>query len=102
MNMSHEEHESGIAFLGTVSTEQSDAPWLIQPKVNDSDMLFKVATGADVTVVSEELYKEENFGKLQKNSNMLLEPGQDSLQVKGMCTVKLSTKSKTTTQDIYI
>ncbi len=70
--------------------------------MNDSDVLFKVDTGADITVVSEELYKEENFGKLQKNSKILLGPGQDSLQVKGMCTVKLSTKSKTTTQDIYI
>ncbi len=58
MNMSHEEHESGIAFLGTVSTEQSDAPWLIKPKVNDSDVLFKVDTRAGVTVVLEELYKQ--------------------------------------------
>ncbi len=84
MNMSHEEHESGIAFLGTVITEQSDAPWLIKPKVNDSDVLFKVDTRAGVTVVSEELYKEENFGKLQKISKMLLGPGQDSLQVNGL------------------
>ncbi len=102
VNMSHEEHESDIAFLGTVSTEQSDAHWLIKPKVNDSDVLFKVDTGADVTVVSEELFKEENFGKLQKTSKILLGPGQDSLQVKGLCTVKISTKSKTTTKDIYV
>ncbi len=93
---------SGIAFLGTVSTEKSAASWLIKPKVNDSDVLFRVDTGADVTVVSEELFKEESFGKLQKTSKILLGPGQDSLQVKGMCTVKISTKSKTTTQYIYV
>ncbi len=54
------------------------------------------------TVISEELFKEEHFGKLQKTSKILLGPGQDSLQVKGLCTVKLSTKSKATTQDIYV
>lgn len=35
-------------------------------------------------------------------SKILLGPGQDALQVKGLCTVKISTKSKTTTQDIYV
>ncbi len=58
MNMCYEEHESGIALLATVITEQTDAPWLIKLKVNDSDMLFKVDTRAGVTVVSEELYKQ--------------------------------------------
>lgn len=70
--------------------------------MNDSDVLFKVDTGADDSAVSEELFKEEHFGKLQKTSKILLGPGQDPLQVKGLCTVKISTKSKTTTQDICV
>lgn len=75
-------------------------PWLIKLKGNNSQVLFKVDTGADVTLVSEGLFKEENFGKLQKTSKILLGPGQDSLQVKGRCTANLSTKNKTTTEDI--
>lgn len=98
--MTRDEQEGDMAFLGTVSTEQNDAPWLIKLKVNGSEVLFKVDIGADVTVVSEELFKQENFSKLQKTSKILLGPGQDSLQVKGRCTAKLSTKSKTTTQDM--
>jgi len=58
-----------------LSTEQNDAQWLIKLKVNNSEVLIKVDMGADVTVVSEELFKEEHFGKLQKTSKILLGPG---------------------------
>ncbi|RXN25204.1 Retrovirus-related Pol poly from transposon opus [Labeo rohita] len=51
-------------------------------------------TGADVTVVSEELFNEENFGKLQKTSKKLLGPGQDSLQVKGKSTATADVLSR--------
>lgn len=59
--MTRDEQEGDMAFLGTVSTEQNDAPWLIKLKVNGSEVLFKVDIGADVTVVSEELFKQENL-----------------------------------------
>ncbi|ROL55227.1 hypothetical protein DPX16_5737 [Anabarilius grahami] len=96
VNMTGDEQEDDMAFLGTVSTEQNDAPWLIKLKVNDSEVLFKVDTGADVTVVSEDLFKQENFGKLQKTSKILLGPGQDSLQVKGEPVWISDTKQKGT------
>ena len=55
------------AFLGTVSANAvgANAPWLVKAKLNGADIEFKVDTGADVTVIPEQLYSTARDGELQ-------------------------------------
>ncbi|KAI4874700.1 hypothetical protein NFI96_001267 [Prochilodus magdalenae] len=94
--------DSDIAFLGTVNTEPADAPWLIKVKADDNEVLFKVDTGADVTVVPEELYRRGKFSRLENITKILHGPGQEALTVVGMFPAKLTVNRKSTTQDIYV
>ncbi|KAI4891177.1 hypothetical protein NFI96_016486 [Prochilodus magdalenae] len=69
--------DSDIAFLGTVNTEPADAPWLIKVKADDNEVLFKGDTGADVTVVPEELYRRGKFSRLENTTKILHGPGKN-------------------------
>lgn len=50
-----ESDEEETAFLGTVSSDGE--PWLINLKVNGHTAVFKIDTGADVTVLSEDVFQ---------------------------------------------
>ena len=73
------------AFLRTVSANAigANAPWLVKVKLNGDDIEFKVDTGADVTVIPEQLYSAARDGKLQPSSLPLNGPTGESLEVCG-------------------
>ena len=78
--------------LGTVSANAigANALWLVKVKLNGDDIEFKVDTGADVTVIPEQLYSAARDGKLQPSSLPLNGPTGESLEVCGQFSGCLS------------
>uniref|UniRef100_A0A3P9IKJ4 Gypsy retrotransposon integrase-like protein 1 n=1 Tax=Oryzias latipes TaxID=8090 RepID=A0A3P9IKJ4_ORYLA len=78
-----EDSNDGFAFLGSMSDKNTISPWITEVDVNSHSTVFKIDTGADVTAVSETLYREGQFGKLEKPTKVLRGPGGSRLQVQG-------------------
>uniref|UniRef100_A0A3B3HH25 Gypsy retrotransposon integrase-like protein 1 n=1 Tax=Oryzias latipes TaxID=8090 RepID=A0A3B3HH25_ORYLA len=97
-----EDSNDGFAFLGSMSDKNTISPWITEVDVNSHSTVFKIDTGADVTAVSETLYKEGQFGKLEKPTKVLRGPGGSRLQVQGMFTANLHKNNKNTKEDIYV
>lgn len=57
-----------------VSSEATDAPWLIKLKVNGCDATFKRDTDTDLTVLSDEVLKNGQFQNLEKFQKVLHGP----------------------------
>ena len=53
------------AFLGTVSEGGTNRPWMIELKLNNHPILFKIDTGANVTVIPQNVYCKERDGPLR-------------------------------------
>jgi len=71
--------ESTSLVVPTVSTGAE--PWTVTLKLNTLPVEFQTDTGADVSVISEELYKKLEAQPLEPSSKSLIGPSQDSLQV---------------------
>ena len=95
-----ESDEEGIAFLGTVSSDGE--PWLINLNVNEHTAQFKIDTGADVTVLSEDEFQKGQFPELERTKKVLQGPGQTPITVRGKFTATIGTDSKSTTQEVYV
>ena len=52
------EEETEIAFLGSVSAEETEEAWRVKIKVNDHKSEFRIDTGADVTAIPESVHQE--------------------------------------------
>uniref|UniRef100_A0A3B5QZY7 Gypsy retrotransposon integrase-like protein 1 n=1 Tax=Xiphophorus maculatus TaxID=8083 RepID=A0A3B5QZY7_XIPMA len=94
--------DNDVAFLGSLSTDIKDNPWMTDILVDKHKTVFKIDTGADVTAVPETLYSQYQFGKLDKPKKILQGPGGTGLKVKGMFTATLSNNSVSTEEDIYV
>ena len=62
-------------FLGAI-TEEESKPWFTTLNVNKRPINFKIDTGADVTVIPEEVYSRKRDGPLQQPQTPLYGPGQ--------------------------
>lgn len=56
----HEEHEDEF-FLGAITVNDSNDSWSVTLRIHDTDDEFKIHTGADVSVISEQTYKALNM-----------------------------------------
>ncbi len=56
----HEEHEDSF-FLGAITVNDSNDSWSVTLRIHDTDDEFKIDTGADVSVISEQTYKDLNM-----------------------------------------
>lgn len=92
--------EEEVAFLGTVSSDGE--PWLITLKVNEDTAVFKIDTGADVTVLSEEIFHKGQFPQLESTKKVLQGPGRTPITVRGKFSVSIGTENKSTTQEVYV
>ena len=92
--------EEGIAFLGTVSSDGE--PWLINLRVNKHIAVFKINTGADVTVLAEEVFQKGQFPELERSKRVLQGLGLTPVSVKAKFTATIRTDSKSTTQEEYV
>nr|XP_055074185.1 uncharacterized protein K02A2.6-like [Misgurnus anguillicaudatus] len=97
-----EDADEDIAFLGSVTTNLAGSPWMTEIKIDDLDVVFKIDTGADVTVVPVTLYNQGRFNKLKHAGKILQGPGGTSLNVKGKFTSTLSKNNKCTKQEVYV
>ena len=89
------------AFLGAVSASK-DIAWVLTIRVNDTDVTFKLDTGAEVTVISEETFSKLKNVKLRSPSRRLYGPAQQPLNVLGEFSGNLEYQRKTTTQSIFV
>lgn len=98
-----QEQDPGI-FLGTVVA--GGDPWLIDIKIKDCEVQFKIDTGADVTVMPDhvfhKIFKEGNKPALQRVTKPLLGPGCSPLSVIGVSNMLLLKGDKHILEDVYI
>ncbi|KAJ8403171.1 hypothetical protein AAFF_G00353880 [Aldrovandia affinis] len=91
-----------VAFLGSMTADAGDSPWMTEVKMDNHNTVFKIDTGADVTAVPETLYTQGQFSTLERATLVLKGPGRVPLKVKGKFTATLSKRNKTTKEDIYV
>ena len=84
-----------VEFLDTVDAVASGTPWVIHVQLNNQDLEFKVATGADVTVLPEENYQPGRDGALETTTRKL------ELKVLGKIPGYIKHGGEHIIQDIY-
>ena len=97
-----ETSDSESAILGTISSNSGNEPWTIDLKVGPVCIRFKIDCGADVTVISENMYLKLGKLPLEKSSKRLYGPGNVPLNVMGSFTAKLETKTSSAVERIYV
>ncbi|XP_024885717.1 uncharacterized protein K02A2.6-like, partial [Temnothorax curvispinosus] len=84
-------------------TAHSEPPWMAQVSINGKDVSVKVDTGADVTVISEELYRQHLVGIALTNAGKGLQVGDSiPLNVLGKLQVKIEWRNKAAIDHIYV
>ena len=87
--------DSQDEFLGVIHSEtdslsSTEAPWTTNLELNGRNIEFKIDSGADVTVISEQEYLSEQDGPLTKTNWVLSGPSQQKLNVCGQILGNLS------------
>ena len=90
------------AYLGTIDEVQSSSPWYISLKIKQMDIQFKIDTGADLTVLSDDVYVKLGKFPLEKSTRKLFGPGQMELNVLGKFTETISSDTKSVQEEIYV
>ena len=89
------------AFLGTV-TSSIDQAWSVNVQLQGKEMLFKMDTGAEVTVISKKVYDTLEKTKLGKPSKVLYGPTHQPLEVLGQFSGNLVHKEHSRLEDISV
>ncbi len=78
------EEEGYVAFLGSVTADQTDEAWVTTVRVNNLNCAFKIDSGADVTVLPDSGYQViAQRPKLLPTQIKLYGAGMTPLTVKG-------------------
>ena len=89
------------AYLSTLTTKQKRA-WFCKIQMGNWSLPFKVDTGAEVTAITESVYKDLTKIHLQKASKILHGPTNQSLQVVGQFTTKLVYGLRSSEQIVFV
>ncbi len=89
------------AFLGTVNAT-SGPVWLSKVKVDNKVVQFKLDTGAEVSVISDQVFSTLGRVKLEKPSRVLYGPARHPLKVLGQFTGKLSYGQRFARERIFV
>lgn len=97
-------HDTDGLFLGTVTSEDSEGPWMADIIVKGRKVTFKIDTGADVSAIPEHvlagiILKDRKLGRVQKS---LYGPGGTKLYVTGVTTETLTYKERNTTEKLFV
>ena len=87
-------------FIGVVNDHSSSA-WIVSLTMNDHKVEFTIDTGADVTVISEELCKQVGC-TLHASSHTLCGPDHQILPVVGKGIVTLCKASQVIQETVYV
>ncbi|GFR59560.1 transposon Ty3-G Gag-Pol polyprotein [Elysia marginata] len=100
VNLNELDSEELETFLGTVSS-RIDNPWKTKVLVDGKEIVFKIDTGVDVTVIPESAIPPGI--QLSCTSRKFFGPGQTKVDLPGKFTALLQLNSaKTSTQEIYV
>ena len=103
----HVEVETDV-FLGTLTihslteTNNKTNPWEVTLYLNTKPVLFKIDTGADVSVIPETVFKQLQGVTLNPADRRLIGPGQNQLEVLGQFTAKLKHQNSVAEEQIYV
>ena len=91
-------------FLGAVhdSEEEWVSQWWVPLEVNSVPMKFKIDTGADVSVMPEEMFSQLKEVSLTPSTRTLHGPGSHTLAVRGKFTASLQYKNRKAEEEIYV
>lgn len=98
---SHSRAELDAAFLGAVTTNQ-ESSWTISLLLGNREVPFKLDTGAEVTAITKEAYKNLGDVKLQSPTKALYGPSCQSLKVLGQFTRMLTHQQHSSSQTIFV
>ena len=102
MESDNNNDDTDRAYLDTVRGEQSRI-WVVDVKINDRTVSFKVDTGAEVTAISEPTWSSLGITTpLAKAKTLLFGPDQRPLEVVGKAPLPLAYNQKTCVQTVYI
>ena len=94
--------EQEVKFLDTIENTR-DKIWEIKVMVGDKVILFKVDTGAEVTVISEKTWKSLHSAEpLQHPNTFLCGPDRTRLTVLGKITLTLTLNETCCEQPVYV
>lgn len=100
--MQLDEQYTDTAYLNTVEGMKKNI-WEIEIAVNDKIIRFKIDTGAEMTVLSENTWKVLNLPEpLQNTCTSLCVPDHTALKVLGKVLVTLRHKARYYTQPVYV
>ena len=88
-----------VAYLNPVSAGQTTM-WNCTVRLNDHEVPFKVSTGAEVTVISEDQWKSLGMSEVKPPSKKLHD--YKSLKVRGELHATLSYRGRQCTQSVFI
>ncbi len=102
----HADNDADV-FLGTVhadtaAIDSEGAPWTTTLLLNNRNLEFKIDTGADVTVIPETEYSEEQDGILRPSERVLTGAGQQPLRVCGLFRGTMKRNGKELQNEIYV
>ena len=89
------------AFLETVGTEK-DNPWIATIQVMIEALDFHIDTGAEVSVIPDQVYKKLRSPTLTPSNQTLRGPSNDVLPVNGRFSTKLVYGDCETEQELYV
>ena len=89
------------AFVGSVSSKQQSS-WNTTLQVRETEIRFKIDTGAEVTAISEETFRQLGGASLQRPRNVLYGPARHTLDVLGqfMTTLRYEQHSSLYSQSL--
>ena len=96
--------EGNDVFLGAVhdSEEEWVSQWWVPLEVNSVPMKFKIDTGADISVMPEEMFSQLKEVSLTPSTRTLHGPGSHTLAVRGKFTASLQYKNRKAEEEIYV
>ena len=95
------EEEDNDNFLGAITT-QHQTQWIMELKVDNVPVNFKIDTGADVSAISEATFNHLSNAKLQKSTRKLYGPAMSPLIVLGEFTARLSFRHASCQQRVFV
>ena len=96
-----EQNEDSEAFLGAIETDDGN-PWIVSLRVRNEVVDFHINTGAEVSVIPDQVYRKLGSPTLTPPRQTLRGPGNEVLPVKGQFSAKLVRGNHKTEQELYV
>ena len=99
---SSEDDVSVMTIGEAVNMVENNSKWNTNVLIRNHNVKFKIDTGADVTVIPEDIFRRFKLGRLQSTSKKLCGAEQKGLCIMGEIQEKLTLGETCVTKDIYV